>query len=106
MTDKSWYLTGARVARGPEEAEKLDLEVRRGRIVALKSPTNTRPKGRRLDLGGCLILPGLINAHDHLDFNLFPRLGRGPYSNAAAWARDIHRPRESPVREHLQVPLS
>jgi hypothetical protein len=46
----------------------------------------------------------LINAHDHLEFALFPRLGRGPYPDAAAWAHDIYRPEESPIREHLRVP--
>jgi cytosine/adenosine deaminase-related metal-dependent hydrolase len=51
-----------------------------------------------------LILPGLINAHDHLEFNLFPRLGKGPYPNATAWARDIFHPRHSPVKEQLAIP--
>jgi cytosine/adenosine deaminase-related metal-dependent hydrolase len=51
-----------------------------------------------------MILPGLINAHDHLEFNLFPRLGAGPYPNATSWARDIYRPGESPVSEQLRVP--
>jgi hypothetical protein len=46
----------------------------------------------------------LINAHDHLEFNLFPRLGNGPYLNSEEWARDICRPDRSPVREHLCVP--
>jgi cytosine/adenosine deaminase-related metal-dependent hydrolase len=60
--------------------------------------------GHNLDLSGLEILPGLINAHDHLDFALYPRLGSGPYANATVWARDIYRPQEDPVRRHLQVP--
>ena len=51
-------------------------------------------------------MPGLINAHDHLEFNLFPKLGSGTYRNAAEWARDIHHPERSPVREHVRVPMA
>jgi hypothetical protein len=35
---------------------------------------------------------------------LFPRVGRGPYPNATEWARDIYRPFESPIREHIAMP--
>ena len=57
-----------------------------------------------IDLTGLRVFPGLVNAHDHLEFALFPQLGNGSYPNAAAWARDIHHPDKPPVREHVQVP--
>jgi cytosine/adenosine deaminase-related metal-dependent hydrolase len=57
-----------------------------------------------LDLGPLSIFPGLINAHDHLEFALFPRLGRGPYPNFRHWANDIHRTDAKLIEEHLALP--
>jgi cytosine/adenosine deaminase-related metal-dependent hydrolase len=82
-------------------AERVDLEIRRGRIHFGEASAGRAPD---LDLDGHMILPGLINSHDHLEFNLFPKLGRGPYPNATAWAEDIYHPDRSPIREHLAVP--
>ncbi len=94
-------LAGARVAVDGRRAVRADVEIERTRIRRFR----TSPRGPdTVRLDGYLLLPGLINAHDHLDFALFPHLGRGPYRNATAWARDIYRPDESPVREHLRVP--
>jgi cytosine/adenosine deaminase-related metal-dependent hydrolase len=64
-----------------------------------------RIEGFDLDLRGLQVMPGLVNAHDHLEFALFPRLGHPPYADATEWARDIYHPERSPVREHLSVPL-
>jgi len=61
-------------------------------------------EGIALDLTGLTIGPGLINAHDHLSFALFPRLGAGHYPNASAWAHEIYQPERSPVREQLLIP--
>src|SRR5882672_9283031 len=102
--DASMILRGARVAIGPEETAELDVEIVGGRLRSMRKPVRPAKGVSTLDLGGHLLLPGLINAHDHLEFNLYPRLGNGPYANAGSWARDIYRPNESPVKEQLEIP--
>lgn len=94
-------LTGARVALSATQAERIDLTIEAGRILPFDRQQNP---DLELDLTGHLLLPGLINAHDHLEFNLFPRIGNGPYPNASVWAKDIYHPEKSPIREHLMVP--
>ncbi len=109
----SCRLVGASVALNADSAVKADVEICNGRIEAIKtaragagnSPSDRSPEvSCTIDLSGYLLLPGLINAHDHLEFNLFPRLGRGPYLNFEDWANDVYHPQQSPVREHLLVP--
>ena len=43
-----------------------------------------------VDGGDGALLPGLINAHDHLHRNHYPRLGAPPYEDVYAWGKDIH----------------
>jgi cytosine/adenosine deaminase-related metal-dependent hydrolase len=94
-------LRNARIATGAKTTETLDLAVSDGRISSDTADADSRSPV--LDLRGFLVLPGLINAHDHLEFNLFPSLGRGSYRNAKSWAADIYRPTVSPVKEHLAL---
>jgi cytosine/adenosine deaminase-related metal-dependent hydrolase len=44
---------------------------------------------RDVDLEGRVLLPGLVNGHDHLDFSTFPCLGSPPYANVYEWAADV-----------------
>ena len=94
-------ISGARVAIDANSSVKMDLWIRNGTISLIPVSGS---ESQVIDAEGCLILPGLINAHDHLELNLFPRLGLGPYANASAWARDIYRPLDAPVKQHLAVP--
>lgn len=108
-------IRGARVGIGPRESAAVDIHIAGdrveflGRFQSQSSPvgaiaSRADAKSSALDLTGYLVLPGLINAHDHLEFALFPRLGNRQYNNFAEWADDIHHPEASPVREHRAVP--
>jgi cytosine/adenosine deaminase-related metal-dependent hydrolase len=101
---RNLVLSGARVARSSQIAQPLTVETV-GRHIKSLDPPQARPVAKsRIDLTGYMILPGLINAHDHLDFSLYPQLGNGPYPSWREWAAHIYRPRESPIRELLELP--
>lgn len=73
------------------------IRIQSGRITHLG---DVLPASRNeIDGEGCWLLPGLINAHDHLALNLLPPLGSPPYTNSAEWGRDVYRPDCSPMRE-------
>lgn len=64
------------------------LRVKNGKIDALNMPP--QKDDFVFDLDGGLILPGLINAHDHLGLNNFGRIKyRDVYPNAHEWSLDI-----------------
>ncbi|WP_345102821.1 hypothetical protein [Mucilaginibacter panaciglaebae] len=58
----------------------------------------------QLDFGGALAFPGLVNSHDHLDFNLFPQLGDKTYNNYTEWGNYIHTNYKQEIEAVLKVP--
>ncbi len=107
-TPRALVLSGARVAIDPGHALRAVLLLRNGKIEAIlpgdEPPAGLLDFGDRIDLKDHLILPGLINVHDHLHFGLFPKLGRGPYPSWREWGNDIYRPQEPPLRALLEIP--
>ena len=102
------YIRGASYALGPETATAASLAIERGYIHSIATSAVKREapvsSSTGIDLHGYLLLPGLINAHDHLEFGLFPNLGAGPYQNSAEWAQEIHRTQASLIARHRKVP--
>ena len=76
-TDRSLWLTGARVVSMDAARRVLDADVavRDGRIAAIRRRTRAGRGGRNaprtLDCTGLILLPGLVQAHIHLCQTLF-----------------------------------
>lgn len=77
-----------------------DIRISGGRIESIGKDLSPRSDEHLIECAGYLALPGLINAHDHLGLNLFPRRGNPPYANFYQWARDVYRPDE-PVQQEI-----
>jgi cytosine/adenosine deaminase-related metal-dependent hydrolase/ubiquinone/menaquinone biosynthesis C-methylase UbiE len=108
-TGESLHISGASYALGPETSTSASLLIEGGHVHSISSAMSrprrpVSPAMSILDLPGYLLLPGLINAHDHLEFGLFPNLGTGPYQNAVEWAKEIHRTQASVIARHRKTP--
>lgn len=102
-------LNGAQCASGPRERYSASVTIQDGIISSmlsqrLSSAYPAHSKVEQLDAHGYLLLPGFVNAHDHLEFALFPRLGSRPYANATEWARDIQANETETIARHKKVP--
>jgi cytosine/adenosine deaminase-related metal-dependent hydrolase len=101
-------LYGARLAFGPNESSVAEMRIVRQRVETIcgagKGAEAAFSTKSCIDLQGYLALPGLINAHDHLEFALFPRLGKGGYQNFMEWAEDIHHSHAPEIARHRRVP--
>jgi cytosine/adenosine deaminase-related metal-dependent hydrolase len=78
-------LVNARVAAGDRIADSIRFS---SRVLSI----GERPKhgDTVIDLQGGAVLPGLVNAHDHLELNHYGRLkGRDRYENASEWIADM-----------------
>ena len=102
------YIRGARCAIGPQDSVQASLELSGGRLTHVLrdgNPFSISTSGRtEIDLSGFLLMPGLINAHDHLQFALFPRLANPPYRNYIDWGEDIHARFPDVIAKHKSVP--
>jgi cytosine/adenosine deaminase-related metal-dependent hydrolase len=94
--------------RFPDKDGLHDLWIHDGKIVAIQPSqpaiSTTTSGEASLDFDGALAFPGLINSHDHLDFNLFPLLGNMTYHNYTEWGPDIHANNKAAIEPILKIP--
>ncbi|MEP6747763.1 MAG: amidohydrolase family protein [Bacteroidota bacterium] len=58
-----------------------------------------------LQFTDAIAFPGLINSHDHLDFNCFSPLGNKIYNNYKEWGNYIHANYKQDIAAVLKIPL-
>jgi cytosine/adenosine deaminase-related metal-dependent hydrolase len=80
-----------------------DIHVRDGKIDRV-SETEIGDTGPVIEFQNALAFPGLVNSHDHLDFNSFPRLGNPVYQDYTEWGKDINERYRSVINDVLRVP--
>jgi cytosine/adenosine deaminase-related metal-dependent hydrolase len=86
--------------------EPVNIRVDNGKITNISSAVMIDPSiALKLTFDNAMIFPGLINSHDHLDFNLFPQLGERTYSNYTEWGKYIHKNYKQEISNILKVPV-
>jgi cytosine/adenosine deaminase-related metal-dependent hydrolase len=90
-----WGMTGQ---------QRIVIEDGRIQAIQLMQENRDRVNGRSIQFRGAIAIPGLINSHDHLDFNLFPLLANRVYNNYTEWARDIRTSGKKVIDEVLKIP--
>jgi|SRR6185312_36891 len=86
--------------------KRVDILLEKNRILAVPpyGILSEDPLIQSINFENALVFPGLINSHDHLDFNLFPQLGNKKYNNYVEWGDDIHKQNKATINSVLKVP--
>ncbi len=91
------HITGAHLWEGHDYTQR-DLYTTD--VVVADRPTDALT----VDLSGCTIFPGLINAHDHLELNHYARTKyRERYDNASQWSADLNAHLDEPPFKELRA---
>jgi cytosine/adenosine deaminase-related metal-dependent hydrolase len=101
-------LCGAHSPTGNRSSKFVSIGIANGRIEQILTGAEAVPPPHRgiaeIDLSGYWVLPGLVNAHDHLEFALYPKLADGPYRNYIEWGEDIQRKFPEVIQRQHSVP--
>ena len=96
-----------RNARPFGDEAAFDVAIADGRVTALERPGVLPDAVRTVDLDGRTLLPGLVNAHDHLDGSTLPALSGAACANVHEWLATLERRQaDHEVMRAMAVPLA
>lgn len=83
-----------------------NIQIADGKIKCVTAEKKVAANGEeiKIEFQNAIAFPGLINSHDHLDFNLFPKIGNRIYNNYAEWGKDIHCQNKEAIKDVLKIP--
>lgn len=86
---------------------KKDIVINGNSILKIISSgkQNNYQNDNELDFNGCIAFPGLINSHDHLEFNNYPKLGHKIYQDYVEWGNDIHEKDKEIIKTIEAIPI-
>jgi cytosine/adenosine deaminase-related metal-dependent hydrolase len=73
------------------------------KIREIRAPSANR-SASVVHFENAIAFPGLINSHDHLEFDCYPQLAGGPYQNYIEWAAAMRKGHSSTVETVEAVP--
>jgi hypothetical protein len=85
-----------------DTGQSVDINIEGGKITAVTPSANESNEGVSFD--NAIVFPGLINSHDHLDFNLFPQLGTNTFKNYSEWGKHLHKNYKGEINAVLNIP--
>ena len=75
-----------------------------GRVADATGVLSPADTDRSIFFDNAIAFPGLINSHDHLDFNLFHQLKNNDYKSYRQWGEDIHKGNHAGIQQVLNIP--
>ncbi len=86
--------------------DPANIRIKEGSIDDISPLWHNAVSGHlNLTFNNAIVFPGIINSHDHLDFNLFPSLGDRTYSNYTEWGQYIHAHFKDKIDRVLKIPV-
>ena len=95
----NWTIEDVSIPTSDDNQKNVIIEIDNDTISSVSKKRSSSDV--KITISNGVAVPGLINGHDHLIGNYYPKIGNGPYENWLPWDNDL---KSSPVyRERQQV---
>jgi cytosine/adenosine deaminase-related metal-dependent hydrolase len=89
---------------GSEGLQNIQIADGKIKCITTENKFSVKREEIKIEFKNAIAFPGLINSHDHLDFNLFPQIGNRIYNNYTEWGKDIHCQNKEAINGVLKIP--